>query len=142
MAGTVSDASSKDEQLSRLKAEYEEVVAKMSKEPNDGTDPCCGPTTGSDGHGSEDEFEEITVIENWMRFFKANAELLVLYGVIEVTNCAPVLVIPFASPVCACNVLWVAAQVFALPYFADSTEDTQIARLLMIAILWQVVRKK
>lgn len=86
LAGTVSDASSKDEQLSRLKAEYEEVVAKMSKEPNDGTDPCCGPTTGSDGHGSEDEFEEITVIENWMRFFKANAELLVLYGVIEVTK--------------------------------------------------------
>ena len=96
----VSDASSKDE-LSRLKAEYEEVVAK-SKGPNDGKDPGGGPATGSDGDGSEDEFEEITVIENWTRFFKANAELLVLYGLIEVTKLREQ---PARSPCAYCPLL-------------------------------------
>ena len=81
-------------ELSRLKSEYEEVIAKLSKEGQSlSTAP--GQEASTEQHAGEPksaasakgdyEFEEITVTENWMRFFKANAELLVLYGLIEVT---------------------------------------------------------
>ncbi len=94
----VSESSS--EELSKLKSEYEEVVAKFSKEsPTVSTAPGGKasavateqkPAASAKGDDeSADELEEITVAENWMRFLKGNAELLVLYGLIEVTILRP-----------------------------------------------------
>ena len=90
-----------NQELSRLKSEYDEVVAKLSKECSAvGTAPeqrasvdAAEQKPAASGKSDHDEragdFEEITVVENWIRFLKANAELLVLYGLIEVTFLLP-----------------------------------------------------
>ena len=89
-----------DDELLRLKAEYEQFVDKNSKEANNSTwkpdqKSSTADSSEQDAEDADRETEEISVVENWMRFLKVNAEWLVLYGLLEVTNIRSI--DPFAS---------------------------------------------
>lgn len=73
-----------------------------------------GKAETTKAEGADKEAEEVEVWRGWTYFISQNAGLLTLYGLCEA---------------------------FALPAFANSEEDTQVARVIMIFVLWQIIKK-